>query len=519
MNWLDRLHELIQAREPNSDGIRLIERDWFFSVRSPGNAQLSYAEVCEAILDSRFDWRAEYARNEPQAMSRTLLGMLLSKVRFTRYLDYDESLADALLQRYSPEEICSIFSTAECRAADATMLGSSMEERHVLLERLTCLVTDNPAILDAWVTLTLRTLRDRETTYGNKQGDFFTGLSQVFPVTDAYRQLPVFEENNIWRSTQTLLSVMAMGSCFSPQEFKASIARYVNATLYELTDVRFTGNMDVRGNTITRAFIHGLYLVKNHAEPFIRLHIKQAPLQANDTDMCAALLATVPYLKNHPYSIKQLMQVTNAVQCTALEVFGNEYLFGWQPDLIETIFATPKLRSLTTALRSTDQGLRVFERLMRSSYLCQAETKQARNLLQRMPPKAQQAIMERLYLFFRVDMDRSSVERTGSLLTLLAVLEEDAVRLRTTLLPDLKKVFRKGQKTDVVTRWAVDRVNEGLALLYQVGALTVEDIGPCIQDGNHLRCFARLMEIEPQALLDYTKKRIHAECLESDLGL
>lgn len=517
MSWLDRLHELIQASEPNSDGIRLIERDWFFSVRSPGNAQLSYAEACEAILDTRFDWRAEYVRDEPQSMERALLNMLLAKIRFTHYLDYDESLADALLQRYSPEGICDILSSAECLAADASMLGSSMEERHVLLERLTCIVTDTPAILDAWVTLTLRALRDRECLFGNNR-DFFKGLSQLFPVTDTYRQLPAFTDNKL-RSTRTLLSVMAMGSCFIPQEFKTSIERYVKATLYELTDAKLTGNFDIRGNTLTRAFVHGLYLVKDHAEPFIRLHLKQAPIQNNDTYVCAALLATVPYLKNHPYSIKQLMQVKDAVNGDALELFSQYYLFGWRPDLIETLFATPKLRSLTTALRSIDQGLPIFERVMRSCYLSKSEADQARNLLQRIPPKAQQAVVKCLHHFFRVRVDKTSIETMGSLLTLMAVLDEDKPRLRSVLLPYLQKVFKKGQKTDATSRWAVDRLNDGLALLYHSQVLTLEDIGPCIQDDQHLRCFARLMEIEPQALLNYTKNRIHAECLESELGL
>jgi hypothetical protein len=515
--------ELLAALEGGDDA-HAVDRRFFDSILS--HEGLSYAQLKALILDDRFDWLLLLVTDQNNGPKRVMLPYLMSKIRFKRHLDYDPLIDQALRQRYTADEIAVLFSSAECFAGMIGSMGSTIDERNIAMERVACIILEDPQTLDAWVTLMMKKLKNRFSLLGDAIS-FGKRLHEVARITPAYEALGSLGETHALEHHATMLTLMSVSSfisVFEPEKIKASLGRYTSATMYQLSASEITGQLDMRGNVVHRAFIQGLFLNAPDAQPFARIHLKNDPLQRGDIVICGALLACAPYMKRQPYSIRSLLAVRDG-SSSAFDSFVENHLFSWRDELIDRIFSNPKMRSLRAKMLDLPTAVDIFERVMWSASLPRSLAEDAKGLYVRLPEKVRRHIHDLLVQRLSRSMSSSDLETRGSALSLLANLNTEAQKnqMRQIVLPTMKVIMQRAthQPGDPYKglKFGVWQLMESLADMHTNGVLILSDFGPHIKTSKALSELAKTLAVDPARLIEHVKSSVQAECLEADLGL
>jgi hypothetical protein len=522
-DWRLALLDCIHGSLNSGAGLAVISRDFFQSAFWPKG--LTYAHLCSLILDERFDWLSIMVSTQHDVTKRGMLPYLMSQVRPNRHLDYDLMVGSALRERYSPNQIALIFSSAECLPSMIGSIGTSIDERNTALERIACILLEDQATLNEWVTLLMRKILDRLPSRGSKvHSEKWARYRAGF--TAAHHDLaPIPSVSADQRgSLLTLMCVLAFSSVLAPDAVKISLKRYTRCSLYQLADPEITGLFDIKGNLVHRAFVQGMYLNAENVRAFARVHLGADPIQEKDMVMCGALLACAPYMPRQPYAIRDLLAVEGS-ENSALTYFANHYLFSWRDDLTDKIISGPRMGQFRSDLTKPELMLLVFKGLIWSASLSRTKAQKCGDFYKRLPKGLRLQIYDMIEQRLMRPMGARDLESRGSAMKLLAAIASkcQVSRIHAVIQPTLAQILKNvldqpGQPSKVrgMGDW---QLLGAVADLCGIGALSLSDIGPHIRSQKVLSSVVKALAIDPVRLIEHLSPAMQAECLEADLGL
>lgn len=461
-------------------------------------------DVARIITDPRIEWKNCLISGHETTRNFTALGKILLHMELDEYIKWLPLTQDALNSRYSPAEQVQILK--QCEAMPGYN-GEIVDGRQMLSGRIVPLILQDQAHLDAWVDEWMKALKYQEKA-GPKLGKSF---SESVKTTRAFKKL---REKDA--SLEALPVLMPLAGLLSPQDFMASVSRYCDGSLYELSNGEHAGHFyRERDDYLRRTLVYGLYLLKGDAlEDLVSRQIGHQVILDRHIDLAAALLASSIHWHRDLLDIDALGYIKAPYETQdAVDILLREHAFNWDRDWFKRLGETPHCVPLLKRVATFEAFQAwVMQYAATSRYASMSSMKQLSSWIGLMDEKAKEDTFNFLIGKFEKGITvKSSKYETGIFYG----------KVLLSAFPD--EPFAQAKISDqvgyLVKRALKDDHTELLAAVIEKGFVTPEMVGRCLWNVEEFNQLTSHGNLTKKLLLPYVSRKIKIGLLNADMGM
>ena len=512
--FVENVVELILAEPPDDNGIRTVVSSSYAQIKGKSVFMHGTEDLCALITDSRIPW-FEVKVKDPQHSQnyRSLLGACIENWEFSGHLDFDDRVLEALHSRFTPVELSSQLSRTGPLPLNPEFIGGSVDQRHILLERLGLIIASSPEMIEAWTDLLFLEFKYRDKMFSKSLFETFDCLQGG---TRLYEQLAPDLKNPDRSSMVTLAAVQIMAAAFSPHQVKASMERYTRSSLYEITRGELTGFINEDFSPIRKAFAHAMYLVNDFAnEGFVQHHVTRAPIKARDVIVAPALLSVMASSENPAFSLRSIVGAPKALNEEVLRTFITQYLFRWREGFASKVMESPANIVLKRSLKHETSIRHMFSQATFRKSFSDKQRESQVEMFGRLPGDVQKLITDRLWREIPSMLMGKNSEGLGGMVEFMLKIPGQDKAMRELVLPRLKKLLGRMEGNEF-------RHYDFCAALRQMidkNVLNYRDIGQAITSLAVLDRVIDRLKISREQLMPNMTPRLGEQMIGVDLGL
>jgi len=512
--FVETVLEHILAEKPGEDGIRKVTSSSYAQVKGKSVFMHGADDLCALISDTRIPWfEVKVSDDRFDSSTRSLLSAALENWEFKSHLDFDETVLHALTQRFSAKEVCEQLARSRALPISPEFIGGSLDQRHILLERLGLIVASSPEMTDAWVDLLFLEHKYRDKMFSKSLLDTFECLEGG---TDLYECLDPNLKNRDRPSLLTLSITLIMAAAFDPKRVNASMERYTRSSLYQITRSELVGYVSDHFSPVRKAFAHAMYVVGNYAnEGFVQLHVTREPIRARDELVVPALISVMASSEKPAFSLRSMVGAPNALNKNILKSFIAHYLFRWRSDFADKVMEHPGNVVLKRALKNEACIEHMFSQSTFSKAFSEEQRLGQVELFKRLPSDVQQLIVDRLWRDLPSMLKGRRGDGLKGMVAFIIEVPGQADVMRTFIQPKLKKLVARigGNESGHYDLAAAIRH------LVEADVLDIKDIAKSISDMAQLETAVSRLKIPRESLSPHITSRLAEQMIGVDLGL
>jgi hypothetical protein len=462
------------------------------------------AEVARIISDSRIDWRQCFSADGTTTRNISLLSDLLLHMPMAEYVTWLPLTQSALNERYSIAHQVEILKQSEAAPGYS---GNAIEARQMLSGRIVPLILQDQEHLDVWVTEWMKALKFQE-----RVGPRITKtFSESVQTTRAYRKL------SEGQSRMEALSVLMPFACLlEPNAVMKSVARYCDASLYQLSSPEHSGLFfNTTDDYLRRTLVYGLYLLRDEGlEEMVSMHIGHQVIQDRHLDLAAALLASSINWHRELIDIDALCKIQAKYETRdAVDVLLSKHAFGWDRDWFKKVGEIEHCSDLRKHVGSFESFRKwVLEYASNSRFASMSTMKQLPDWIELMSEDDRNLSFAFLSKQFKAGITvKHSNHGTGIFYG----------KVMLSAFPD--EPFAQACISDevgyLVKRALKDDHTELLAAVIEKGFVTPEMVARCVWNVKEFNQLTRPGNLAKKLLLPFVTRKVKVGVLEEDLGM
>lgn len=461
-------------------------------------------EVARIATDLSIDWCSCFSADGQSTQTVTVLSDVLLHMEMDEYVSWIPHTQEALNQRYKPSVQVEILKQSEAMPGYS---GDAIEGRQMLTGRIAPMILQSQEHLDAWVDEWMKGLKFQE-----RIGRALTKpFSHTVKVTKAFKKLRERETR-----LDALPILMTFAGLLEPQKVMQSVARYCDATLYELSNSEHVGRFfNVNDDYLRRTLVYGLFLLKDEPlEELVSSHIGGQVLQDQHLTLSAALLASSIRWRRELIDLDALCQVKAKYETTdAVDVLLRDHAFNWDKNWFKKVRETEHCQPLLSHVGSFESFRRwALDYASNCRYASMSTMKQLPDWVAMMSEsEAQKSLTFLIDQFQKGITVKSSQYGTGIFYgkVLLSAFPDH---------PQAQAEIRN-QVGYLVKRALKDDHTELLAAAIDTGCVEADVVGKCIWDVEEFEKLTSNGHLTKRLLLPHVKRKVKIAVLENDLGM
>jgi hypothetical protein len=462
------------------------------------------AEVARIVTDLRIDWRRFFVTSDDVSYPESGLSFVLLHMEMKEYVSWLPLTTSAINERYSPATQVEILKKSFSMPAHN---NGVIDNRQLLAGRIAPMILQSEAHVDAWVDAWMKGLK-RQERFGHNT---FTPFSEALTVTKAYRKLKEGDTD-----LDGLPVLMPFAGLLETEMFTKSVSRYVDASLYELSDGAFSGQFfNRRDDYLRRSLVYGLYLLKgDELESLVTLQIGHKALTDNHLDISAALLASSINWHRELIDLKGLCEVRHVYETRdAVDVLLKDHAFSWDKDWFAKLKETEHCKPLQEQVGKFESFRAwVMDYASKSQFASMAAIKQLPVWISMMTDEDREKTYQFLIDKFRVGITvKDSKYSTGILYgkVLLSAFPDD----------EYAQACISDQVGYLVKRALKDDHTELLAAVIEKGFVTPAMVGQCIWNLKEFNTLTKSGSLTTKLLLPFVKPKVKGAVMCDQMGL
>lgn len=512
--FVESVLEMILVEEPDERGMRTVVSSSYAKIQGKSVFMHSTDDLCALVADTRVPWfsvRVTDPHHDQNA--RSLLGASIENWQFSEHLDFDDKVLLALNERFTPSELCEQLARSGPMPLNPEFIGGSVDQRHILLERLGLIVASSPEMIDAWTDLLFLEFKYRDKMFGKGLFDTFDSLEGG---TTRYEQLKPDLDDHKRPTMLTLCAVQIMAAAFAPELVKTSMQRYTRSSLYDITRCELTGYINSDFSPIRKAFVHAMYLVNDFAnEGFVQLHVTRAPIKAKDEVVVPALLSVMACSDKPAFSLSSMIGSPAALNQKILSTFIAHYLFRWRDDFSDKVMVEPRNAALKRALKKDFSIQHMFSQVtFRKAFSGKQRSLQA-EMFGRLSTDVQALIRNRLWRELPRLLRGPNSDGLGGMVDFMLAIPGQSEPMRNLILPKLKKLLEKMNGNG----FRHYNLCSALRKMLDKGVMDNRDIAKAITSLAVLDLVTDRLKIPRADLMPHITSRLGEQMIGVDLGL
>jgi hypothetical protein len=382
-----------------------------------------------------------------------------------------------------------------------------IDGRQMLAGRIAPLILQSEDHVNAWVDAWMKGIKREERISHHA----FQPFSEAVPVTKAYRKL---KDGNT--DLDALPVLMPFAGMLDNEIFTASVARYADATLYQLSDGSFSGCFfNRRDDYLRRSLVYGLYLLHGeHLEHLVTHQIGHKALEDQHIDISAALLASSINWHRELISLEALGKVKHVYETrTAVDTLLREHAFSWDRNWFSKLNEAEHCKPLRDQIAKFETFRAwVMDYASKSQFASMATIKQLPIWISMMSDDDREKTFQFLIEMFRHGITiKDSKYSTGILYgkVLLSAFPDD----------EYAQACISDQVGYLVKRALKDDHTELLAAVIEKGFVTPAMVGKCIWNVAEFNTLTKNGSLTTKLLLPFVKPKVKVGVLNDQLGL
>lgn len=472
--------------------------------RDQFHAAFTDSEVARIVTDPRIDWRRVFVTSDDVSYPESALSFVLLHMEMKDYVSWLPLTTAAINERYSPAVQVELLKKSFSMPA---YNNGVIDNRQLLAGRIAPMILRSDAHVDAWVDEWMKGIKRQERFVQSS----FTPFSEALKVTKAYRKLKEGETD-----LDALPVLMPFAGLLDTEMFTKSVSRYVDASLFELSDGSFSGHFfNRRDDYLRRTLVYGLFLLQGEAlESLVTLQIGHKALSENHLDVSAALLASSINWHRELIDLKGLCEVRHVYETrTAVDVLLKEHAFCWDRNWFEKLKETEHCKPIKEQV-SKFESFRawVMDYASMSQFASMAAIKQLPVWISMMTEEDRDKTFRFLIDKFRLGITvKDSKYSTGILYgkVLLSAFPDD----------EYAQACISDQVGYLVKRALKDDHTELLAAVIEKGFVTPAMVGQCIWNVKEFNTLTKSGSLTTKLLLPFVKPKVKGAVMCDQMGL
>jgi hypothetical protein len=461
-------------------------------------------EVAELIADQRIEWKSIFLTSDNSSDSIALLSHLIHHMEMTSYFIWLPHTVKALNNRYTPLEQVNILK--QCDAMPGRN-SSTMDGQMLLAGRIVPIILQDELHLDTWVQEWVRGIKRCERP-GSKYSKPF---SSQFKVTKAYKNLET-SEGSLCR----IPMLMVLAGVLDQEMVGASIKRFTDATLYDLSYGGFSRAFTLTGDDFSRRnFRYGLYVLDDISrQQLIGSYLGRQVIADNHLELASCILASAVSWDYNPAPIPELLAIRDGSEMTPLRMMLNEHAFEWDEDWFDKLAANPSCADLLREVSTVDSIIlwcRDYSAECSDSNSL-ATTRKLKRWVNLLNEDAKQEFLEFLLERFEYGITHTNSRgRCGmayAKMLLGSFPESDQAKRKVSEL-----IFH------VIKHAVTDKDPEIMAEIVKLNALSISEIGANIKSIQQFNTITSKGGLEKSLVLPHLPLKVIGHAFANDLGL